>query len=126
MTPVIARTLAGIAAARRCLAGPVVLVPTMGALHAGHRELLRLARELAQPDGSVVVSVFVNPLQFGPGEDLSRYPRALRDDVIVCAEEGAALVFAPAQEQMYPAGQMITVSPGPMGQLLEGSSRPGF
>lgn len=126
MIPVIARTLTGLAAARACLAGPVVLVPTMGALHDGHRIPLRLARELAQPGGSVVVSVFVNPLQFGAGEDLDRYPRTLRQDVAVCAEEGAAVVFAPGQAQMYPAEQMVTVSPGAMGRVLEGRSRPGF
>lgn len=125
MIPVIARTLTGLAAARTSLAGPVVLVPTMGALHDGHRIPLRLARELA-PGGSVVVSVFVNPLQFGAGEDLDRYPRTLRQDVTVCAEEGAAVVFAPGQEQMYPAEQMVTVSPGAMGRVLEGRSRPGF
>ena len=126
MIPVIARTLTGLAAARACLGGPVVLVPTMGALHDGHRIPLRLARELAQPGGSVVVSVFVNPLQFGAGEDLGRYPRTLRQDVTVCAEEGAAVVFAPGQAQMYPAEQMVTVSPGAMGRVLEGRSRPGF
>jgi pantoate--beta-alanine ligase len=114
------------AAARGCLAGPVVLVPTMGALHDGHRITLRLARELSQPNGSVVVSVFVNPLQFGAGEDLDRYPRTLSQDVAMCAEEGAAVVFAPQQSQMYPVQQMVTVSPGAMGQVLEGSSRPGF
>jgi pantoate--beta-alanine ligase len=124
--PVIARTLAGLAAARGCLAGPVVLVPTMGALHDGHRIPLRLARELSQPNGSVVVSVFVNPLQFGAGEDLDRYPRTLIQDVTLCAEEGVAVVFAPGVPQMYPAEQMVTVSPGAMGRVLEGSSRPGF
>ncbi len=126
MIPVIARTRAGLAAARGCLAPPVVLVPTMGALHEGHRMPLRLARELAQPNGSVVVSVFVNPLQFGPGEDLARYPRTLSEDVALCAEEGVAVVFAPLQPEMYPAEQMIMVNPGPMGRVLEGRSRPGF
>ncbi len=126
MIPVIARTLAGLAAARACLPGPVVLVPTMGALHDGHRVVLRRARELAQPDGSVVVSVFVNPLQFGRGEDLDRYPRTLEQDVAVCCEEGAAVVFAPGRAQMYPAEQMIMVSPGRMGRVFEGRSRPGF
>lgn len=126
MIPVIARTKAGMAAARGCLAGPVVLVPTMGALHDGHRVPLALARELSQPNGSVVVSVFVNPLQFGAGEDLDRYPRALSQDVAICAAEGAAVVFAPGQEQMYPVEQMVTVSPGEMGRVLEGRSRPGF
>ncbi len=100
--PVLARTRAELAAARSGLPGPVVLVPTMGALHQGHRALLRLAREISGPNGSVVVSVFVNPLQFGAGEDFGRYP------------------------QMYPAEPLVTVDPGPVGRLLEGSSRPGF
>jgi pantoate--beta-alanine ligase len=124
--PVLARTRAGLAAARSGLPGPVVLVPTMGALHDGHRALLRRARQHALPNGAVVVSVFVNPLQFGPAEDFSSYPRALDRDVVVCGEEGAALVFAPDRRQMYPAEPMVTVDPGPMGRLLEGKSRPGF
>jgi pantoate--beta-alanine ligase len=126
MTPVLARTRAGLAAARRGLDAPVVLVPTMGALHEGHRALLRHAKDLSMPNGCVVVSVFVNPLQFGPGEDFARYPRALADDVAVCGAEGADLIFAPDPAQMYPAQQRITVDPGPMGQVLEGASRPGF
>lgn len=126
MIPVLARTRAGLAAARDGLPGPVVLVPTMGALHDGHRALLRRARQISLPNGAVVVSVFVNPMQFGPGEDFSRYPRALDRDVAVCAEEGAAVVFAPDRRQMYPVEPTVTVDPGPMGQLLEGKSRPGF
>jgi len=98
----------------------------MGALHDGHRALLRCAREAAGPDGSVLVSIFVNPLQFGPAEDFGRYPRPLADDLAVCAEEGAALVFTPDPAQMYPEPQQITVDPGPAGQRLEGASRPGF
>ena len=73
-----------------------------------------------------MVSVFVNPLQFGAGEDLDRYPRDLDADLEICEREGVALVFAPGDAQMYPAEQLITVDPGPMGQLLEGASRPGF
>ena len=126
MIPAVARTLHGLAAVRATLAGPVVLVPTMGALHDGHRVPLRRARELAGPGGSVVVSVFVNPLQFGAGEDFDSYPRDLAADVAVCAEEGAALVFAPGLREMYPAEQMVMVSPGEMGRVLEGRSRPGF
>ena len=126
MIPLLARTRAGLAAARGGLAGPVVLVPTMGALHDGHRALLRRARQISLPDGAVVVSVFVNPLQFGPGEDFSRYPRALDRDVAVCGEEGAAVVFAPDRGQIYPVEPTVTVDPGPLGQLLEGKSRPGF
>ncbi len=126
MIPILARTRLGLAAARATLRPPVVLVPTMGSLHDGHRALLRRARGICGSNGSLVVSVFVNPLQFGAGEDLDRYPRDLRADVAVCAEEGAAVVFAPPEEQMYPAEQMITVSPGPMGEVLEGAFRPGF
>jgi pantoate--beta-alanine ligase len=126
VTPVLARTRAELAAARAGLAAPVVLVPTMGALHEGHRALLRRAREIAVPDGSVVVSVFVNPLQFGAGEDFGTYPRTLDHDLAICAEEGAAVVFAPPREQVYPAEPLVTVDPGPVGQLLEGRSRPGF
>jgi pantoate--beta-alanine ligase len=126
MIPILARTRRGLAAARHGLPSPVVLVPTMGALHAGHRALLRRASELSMPNGSVVVSVFVNPLQFGAGEDLDRYPRSLDDDLVVCAEEHVALVFAPSAAQMYPQEQLITIDPGPVGQVLEGASRPGF
>ena len=102
--------------------GRVGLVPTMGALHGGHRTLMRLAREKAE---TVVVSVFVNPLQFGPNEDLDRYPRDLPADVRVCAEEGVDVVFAPEVETMYPDEQMVTVDAGLMGERLEGASRPG-
>ena len=126
MIPVVAGTKAALAVARGGLPGPVVLVPTMGALHDGHRAVLRRAQELSRPGGSIVVSVFVNPLQFGPAEDLDRYPRTFEHDLAVCAEEGAAVVFAPELEQMYPAEQMVTVSPGPLGRVLEGASRRGF
>jgi pantoate--beta-alanine ligase len=123
--PIVARTRLGLAAARRGLAAPVVLVPTMGALHEGHRALIRRAREIASPNGCVVVSVFVNPLQFEAGEDLDRYPRTLKDDVLMVAEEGGDLLFAPNAAQMYPRPQLITVDPGPVGRILEGESRPG-
>jgi pantoate--beta-alanine ligase len=126
MIPMLARTRAGLAACRATLRPPVVLVPTMGALHEGHRALLRAARQISGQNGSLVVSVFVNPLQFGVGEDLDRYPRTLSDDMAVCAEECVDVVFAPAHDQMYPAEQMITVQPGPMGEVLEGTFRPGF
>lgn len=126
MIPMVARTTAGMAAARATMCSPVVLVPTMGALHDGHRVLLRRAKQIAGQDGSVVASVFVNPLQFGQGTDLDRYPRTLASDVGVCAEEGVAVVFAPLAEQMYPVKQEITVDPGPVGEVLEGAFRPGF
>jgi len=125
--PVLARTTAELRAVRDGMAGPVVLVPTMGALHAGHRALLRAARAAAGPTGSVIVSIFVNPLQFRPGEDLDRYPRTLDDDLAMCAAEGAQAVFAPSAAEMYPAGQPeVTVDPGPMGRVFEGQFRPGF
>ncbi|MFE3458486.1 pantoate--beta-alanine ligase [Nocardiopsis aegyptia] len=104
-------------------AGRVALVPTMGALHTGHRSLMRIARDRAD---TVVVSVFVNPLQFGPGEDFDRYPRTLDTDTEVCAEEGVDVVFAPTVATMYPTEPMVTVQAGAMGELLEGASRPGF
>jgi len=125
-TPVLARTRLGLNAARKLLGSPVVLVPTMGALHDGHIALLRRAAALSQPNGSTVVSVFVNPLQFGAGEDLGRYPRNLDADLAICGREGVELVFAPNDAQMYPRQQLVTVDPGPMGQVLEGASRPGF
>jgi len=124
--PVLTRTRDQYSVARTGLPGPVVLVPTMGALHDGHRALLRRAREIAGQDGSVVVSVFVNPLQFGPGEDFGSYPRTLDRDRAVCAEEGVAVMFVPDRDEMYPADPLVTVDPGPVGQLLEGRSRPGF
>jgi pantoate--beta-alanine ligase len=98
----------------------------MGALHTGHVALLRRARELAGPSGTVAVSIFVNPLQFGPGEDFDRYPRVLGADLAICAAEGVALVFAPGRADMYPAAPQVTVDPGPAGQVLEGEFRPGF
>jgi len=126
MTPLLARTRAELAAMRRGLSAPVLLVPTMGALHDGHRALLRRARALAGPGGSVVVSVFVNPMQFGPGEDFDRYPRPLDADLETCAAEGVAAVFVPGQREMYPRAPCVTVDPGPAGQVLEGEFRPGF
>ena len=120
-------TKADLAAARLALAGPVVLVPTMGALHAGHAALLRAARALAGSAGSVVVSIFVNPLQFRPGEDLDRYPRTMDEDLALCAREGVTAVFAPSAAEIYPGGPpAVTVDPGPVGRVFEGEFRPGF
>jgi pantoate--beta-alanine ligase len=124
--PVLARTRRGVAVTRAALPGPVILVPTMGALHDGHRSPLRLARELAGSGGSVLVSIFVNPLQFGPLEDFNRYPRPLDQDLAVCASEGVQAVFAPSRTEIYPAEPTITVNPGELGRRLEGKSRPGF
>nr|WP_221475899.1 pantoate--beta-alanine ligase [Sphaerisporangium rubeum] len=102
--------------------GTLALVPTMGALHEGHRSLIRLAREHAD---HVAVSVFVNPLQFGPAEDFSRYPRTMEADLAVCAAEGVSLVFAPAADEMYLPDRQVGVSAGAMGTVVEGSFRPG-
>ena len=112
-------------AARRGAGAPVVLVPTMGALHAGHAALFRVAREHAG-SGVVVASIFVNPLQFAPGEDLDRYPRTLDADLELCTEAGVDVVFAPAVGEVYPDGEpQVTVDPGPGAGILEGTSRPG-
>ncbi|GAA1351930.1 pantoate--beta-alanine ligase [Saccharothrix algeriensis] len=101
----------------------IALVPTMGALHAGHRKLIREAHVMQNT--VVVVSIFVNPAQFGPTEDYDRYPRSLESDVDLCREERVGLVFAPSAEDVYPPGSTVTVSPGPLGDELEGASRPG-
>ena len=101
----------------------VMLVPTMGALHDGHLALVRAAKRVS---GSVVVvSIFVNPLQFGAGEDLDAYPRTLDADLELLAEEDVEVVFAPTPTVMYPDGPRTTVHPGPLGAELEGQSRPG-
>jgi pantoate--beta-alanine ligase len=101
----------------------IALVPTMGALHDGHLALVRRAREVAD---FVVVSIFVNPLQFGPTEDLDRYPRTLDDDLAKLDALGVPLVFAPSVNEMYPSGPSETrVVAGAVGSLFEGSSRVG-
>jgi pantoate--beta-alanine ligase len=123
---IVAVTRAELSFAREKLPAPLVLVPTMGALHDGHRALLRRARELAGPDGTVAVSIFVNPLQFGPTEDLDKYPRTLEADLAACEQERVDLVFAPTVGEMYPQRQFVMVDPGPSGEILEGEFRPGF
>jgi pantoate--beta-alanine ligase len=121
--PAVAETGAGLRQLLSDLPGPVALVPTMGALHDGHRTLVRTARRRA---GSVVASVFVNPTQFGPGEDFDRYPRTWDADLAALAEEGADVVFHPPVEEVYPPGALgVTVQPGPLGSVLEGAVRPG-
>jgi pantoate--beta-alanine ligase len=116
----LARTLPDLAEA---LAGcdDVALVPTMGALHEGHRALLRAARRSA---AIVVMSLFVNPTQFAPNEDFERYPRDEERDLAIAAEEGADLVFAPGVEEIYPDGFATAIDPGPLAGELEGLSRP--
>ncbi|HEY5833134.1 MAG TPA: pantoate--beta-alanine ligase [Streptomyces sp.] len=98
---------------------------TMGALHEGHAALIRAARARAG-GGLVTVTVFVNPLQFGPAEDLDRYPRTLDADVRLAEKAGADVVFAPAVDEVYPGGRpQVRISAGPMGERYEGASRPG-
>jgi pantoate--beta-alanine ligase len=117
-------TRADLAAGRAALDGTVAVVMTMGALHRGHKALLREARARAD---RVVATIFVNPLQFGPNEDFERYPRTLDADLAVCAAAGVDLVFAPDRSEIYPAGEpTVRVNPGPLGEQFEGASRPGF
>ena len=125
MTPVLARTRLGMNAARGLLGSPVVLVPTMGALHDGHIALLRRAAALSRPNGSVVVSVFVNPLQFGAGEDLDRYPRSLEADLELLRAAGADLVFLPRAAEMYPDGYHYRVVENDLSRRFCGAGRPG-
>jgi pantoate--beta-alanine ligase len=110
-------------AARVHGADAVTLVPTMGALHEGHARLLE---EAAARPGPLVVSIFVNPLQFGPDEDFETYPRSLDADMALCEDLGVDVVFAPTGAEMYPVGApQVTIDPGPLGSILEGASRPG-
>jgi pantoate--beta-alanine ligase len=121
--PAVVETVADLRKLVGELPAPVALVPTMGALHEGHRTLVRAARARA---ATVVVSVFVNPTQFGPGEDFERYPRTWDDDLAALAEEGADVVFHPGVEEVYPPSAVgVTVDPGPLGSVLEGAVRPG-
>jgi pantoate--beta-alanine ligase len=99
----------------------------MGALHDGHAALLREARHRAGDRGALVASIFINPLQFGPAEDLGRYPRTMAADLTICASEGVDVVFAPSVEEVYPGGPQaaqVTLDPGPLGTVLEGRVRP--
>ncbi|OXM70540.1 pantoate--beta-alanine ligase [Amycolatopsis vastitatis] len=101
----------------------LALVPTMGALHAGHRELIRRAKRL--PNNVVATSIFVNPLQFGAGEDFEAYPRPLENDLAVLSEDGVEIAFTPSADALYADGAAVTVHPGPLGEELEGAVRPG-
>jgi pantoate--beta-alanine ligase len=121
--PFVARARAELAAARSALAGRVAVVMTMGALHDGHAHLIDVARDHAD---HVVVTIFVNPKQFGVGEDLDRYPRTLDADVEVCRAHHVDIVFAPTVEEIYPADDDVpTVEAGALATILEGASRPG-
>ncbi|MER5770163.1 pantoate--beta-alanine ligase [Streptomyces sp. NPDC001985] len=110
----------------RAAPGRTAVVMTMGALHEGHAALIAAARDRVGPTGSVTVTVFVNPLQFGAGEDLDRYPRTLDADLATARAAGADIVFAPSAADIYPGGEpRVRIAAGPMGELLEGASRPG-
>ena len=126
--PVLAHSradLSGLLSGARSDGRPVGLVPTMGALHEGHASLFRTARGRIA-DGPLVVSIFVNPLQFGAHEDLDRYPRTLDEDLKICEREGVDIVFAPSVEEVYPGGDpQVTIQPGPLAEVLEGRTRPG-
>ncbi|MDZ4289303.1 MAG: pantoate--beta-alanine ligase [Prosthecobacter sp.] len=106
-------------------AGRVIFVPTMGALHEGHATLVREARKLAGEDGSVAVSIFVNPLQFGPNEDFDLYPRTMDEDLRMCEEAGADMVFAPPAKEVYEQDRSVTVSESSLSIVCCGTSRPG-
>lgn len=116
-------TLSTVTESLRKVGRQVTFVPTMGALHEGHLALVEAARRT--PGSVVVVSIFVNPLQFGPGEDLDAYPRTLDEDVARLADAGVELVFAPSAAAMYPDGPRTTLQPGPTGEILDGAARPG-
>ncbi len=105
--------------------GLVVFVPTMGALHEGHLALIRRARRIAGKNGSVIVSIFVNPTQFGPKEDLSRYPRPFAQDVDLCQRAGVDLLFHPPVSEIYATDASVTVSESSLSKGLCGASRPG-
>ncbi|MCW2866270.1 MAG: pantothenate synthetase [Marmoricola sp.] len=123
--PLVVPTRADLRAALAERPGPVALVPTMGALHAGHASLVTTARARIGAGAPLVVSIFVNPMQFAPGEDLDRYPRTLEADLEVCAAHGVDVVLVPSVEEVYPGGDpQVTVEPGPLGTVLEGASRP--
>ena len=120
----IAKTRAELFAARAKFDGAVGVVMTLGALHEGHEALITAAREQAE---YVIVTIFVNPLQFGPNEDFDRYPRTFEADAAICERLGVDVIFAPGLDEMYPNGEpQVRISPGPRGEILEGASRPGF
>jgi pantoate--beta-alanine ligase len=103
---------------------PIAFVPTMGYLHAGHASLILKARKLAGPRGRVVVSIFVNPTQFGPAEDLAKYPRDLKRDTALCRKNGADVIFVPGDSEMYPRDFSTWVTEGSMSRDMEGAARP--
>lgn len=118
----VARTRAELTEALTPLTGSRGLVMTMGALHEGHLTLLRRAGELAD---HVVVAIYVNPLQFGPGEDFDAYPRTLEADLALLEPAGVDVVFAPSDAEVYPREPLVRIDPGPVARILEGRTRPG-
>ncbi|MGN6370114.1 MAG: pantoate--beta-alanine ligase [Phycisphaerae bacterium] len=120
---------------RRSLNAPAVtFAPTMGALHEGHASLLRHARAMAGPSGTAISSIFVNPTQFGPSEDFSKYPRTLDADLQILEAAGCDAVFVPSPQEMYAAihtlntqalAEITSIDPGPLAAVLEGAIRPG-
>jgi pantoate--beta-alanine ligase len=121
--PAVAKSRVELGSLRAALHGEVAVVMTMGALHQGHGELIRAAR--ARGD-SVIVTIFLNPLQFAPGEDLDRYPRTFDADLALCTREQVDVVFAPTPDVIYPDGEPgVRVAAGPLGDRLEGEARPG-
>lgn len=119
----VVKTIAAIKELRRKISGSVGLVPTMGYLHQGHLALVKKARA---ENSTFVVSIFVNPAQFGPSEDLRAYPRDLNRDLKLLESEGADIVFIPSDEEMYPPGFTSWVDVESVSRRLEGASRPGF
>jgi pantoate--beta-alanine ligase len=115
-------SVAGMRAARQAITGSLGLVPTMGALHEGHLSLVRMAKASCE---HVAATIFVNPTQFGPNEDFSKYPRTFEKDCALLEREGVDLVFAPGPEEMYPAGSTTRIHVGPLADRLDGASRPG-
>jgi pantoate--beta-alanine ligase len=118
----VVRTRAELREARAALSGRVGFVPTMGALHEGHASLVRRARETSD---AVVASIFVNPTQFGPTEDLSRYPRDEAGDLAMLESLGVDLAFLPGVDDIYPPDHTVSVDIGRLGEVLEGAARPG-
>jgi pantoate--beta-alanine ligase len=124
--PLVVKTVSDFRAWRAEAEGKVALVPTMGALHEGHVSLIKRGRELGK---QLAVWIFVNPLQFGPKEDFGSYPRTFEQDLETCAQAGVDVIFSPSVEEIYPDGKdkSMTVVPNPeLGDVLEGTFRPGF